>query len=106
MTLRIRVTQPAENDIRGIAQWYSDHAKGLGRKWKRGIRKSIASLDKNPERCGLARETDDLDFDLRELLYGAGRKKTHRILFRVIEKTVEVLAVRHVAQQDFSSDDI
>ena len=54
----------------------------------------------------LAHETNDIDFEIREHLYGVGRKKTHHILYRIVENTVEVLAVRHVAQQDFDTDDL
>jgi len=42
----------------------------------------------------------------RELHYGSGRRTTHRVLFRVLEhNVVEVMAIRHFAQQDVTPDD-
>jgi len=106
MEYGIRITRPAQRDITRAALWYSEEAAGLGEKWADGVYAAIDSLDTNPDRCGIAHETDELDFELRELLYGVGPNKTHRILFRVVEQTVEILAVRHVAQQNFTSDDV
>ncbi|MCH8828422.1 MAG: type II toxin-antitoxin system RelE/ParE family toxin [Planctomycetes bacterium] len=106
MPLHIRITQPARRDIRIVARWYAEHAVKLGQRWSAGVSSAIESLRNNPDRCALAHETDQFEFEVRELLYGSGRKKTHRILFRIVEDTVEVLAVRHVAQEEFRSDDI
>ena len=106
MVFRVRVTTPAEGDIRRAGRWYSDHAKEIGRQWTRGVRQAIASLAENPDRYGLAHESDQIDFELRELLYGIGRKKIHRILFRILGDTVEVLAVRHAAQRDIAPDEM
>jgi plasmid stabilization system protein ParE len=108
MTKRVRITRPAEADIRGTAGWYAGQPDvvGLGRRWKAGVRRAIASLGKNPLRGGIAHESDYFDFELREILYGLGRKKTHRILYRITPEAVEIIAVRHVAQQDFTPDDL
>jgi plasmid stabilization system protein ParE len=104
MTRHVRITKPAEADIRSAAKWYAEQAVGLGRRWRAGVQRAISSLGKNPLRGGIAHETDSLNFELREILYGAGRRKTHRILYRIMPDAVEILAVRHVAQQDFAPD--
>ena len=106
MPYRVELSRTATRDISRVFAWYGDHNENLGQRWHDGVLQRINSLATNPERCGLAHETNDFDFEIREHLYGVGRKKTHRILFQITEETVEVLAVRHVAQQDFSSDDI
>jgi hypothetical protein len=40
------------------------------------------------------------------MLYGSGRKKTHRALFRVQDERVEVMLIRHAAQRDVDPADI
>lgn len=106
MGLTIRVSRRADREIDHAANWYAKHAVQLGQRWVKGIRKAIDSLAENPDRCGLAHESDDFEFELRELYFGVGRKKTHRILFRITEDIVEILAVRHFAQQDVTPDDL
>ncbi|HEV3003354.1 MAG TPA: hypothetical protein VGX78_02790, partial [Pirellulales bacterium] len=51
-----------------------------------------------PERCGLAAESSDFPYEVRELYFGLRSKPTHRVLFTVAETTVVVLTVRHVAR--------
>jgi hypothetical protein len=48
----------------------------------------------------------DLPYTVRQLLYGIGRKPTHRAVFEVRGDTVYVLAVRHLAQDDLSADEL
>ena len=80
MAFDVRVTRRADREIDRISGWYDQNAVQLGQRWANGIREAIASLAENPERCGLDHELDDFGFDVRELYYGVGRKKTHRIL--------------------------
>lgn len=103
MTLRVRVTQQADREINHIADWYAIHDAEIGGKWLAGVYEAITSLAEDPQRFALAHEADDVVFEIRELLYGVGRRKTHRILFRIKENIVEILAVRHAAQDDFDS---
>jgi hypothetical protein len=58
-------------------------------------------LAKNPYRCSLALENPRFPIELRQLNYGSGRRKTHRIIFAIRPDTVVVHAVRHVAQEDW-----
>jgi hypothetical protein len=54
----------------------------------------------------LARELRKFAFDLRESLFGVRRRPTHRVLFRIVVDVVEILAVRHVAQDDIELEDL
>ena len=73
--------------------------------WYSGIIRKIRTLRDNPERCPLADEAETLGFDLRVLLYGR-RRKVYRILFTIDGNTVNVLRVRHAAQDWLTEDDI
>jgi plasmid stabilization system protein ParE len=54
-------------------------------------------LEDNPQRWGLAPESDWYPGELRQLLYGK-RRGVYRILYEVRGKTVYILRVRHGAQ--------
>ena len=68
----------------------------------------MAALAEHPERFAVAREDSfyDLPFTVRQLLYGIGRKPTHRAVLEVHGDTVYVLAVRHLVQNDLSPDEL
>lgn len=106
MRYRVRIAHRAAKDIAAAVAWYERQGSRLGIKWFAGIEAAINSLAFQPERCGLAHETDAFAFDLREMLYGSGRRKTHRILYRIEAATVEVIAVRHAAQRDLMPEDV
>lgn len=108
MSLQIEIPAEVKRQLRGIARWYRDESgsSDVAQAWFDGMCAALESLRHNPERCGLAHEDVDFPFELRELLYGSGRKKTHRALFRVDGATIVVLAIRHVAQRDVTRDEI
>lgn len=58
-------------------------------RWYEGIFKAIESLSLMPKSYAFARENSKTSFDLRELHFGL--VATHRVLFRVVGSTVEVL---------------
>ena len=64
----------------------------------------LETLKENPDGFPLAHEARRLKLDLRELYYGSGRRKTHRVLFVIEGSLVKVLAVRHFAQRDVTLD--
>ncbi len=62
-------------------------------KWVEGLYEAVDTLETMPERCGLIRENEAFDVDMRELLY-----QSHRIIFTVNEEVVRIVFVRHAAR--------
>jgi plasmid stabilization system protein ParE len=89
-------------------QWYLSTSGDpeVAERWFSGFRVALESLTTDPDSFPLARESDDLKFELRELHYGSGRRRTHRALFRISDNAVEVLTIRHAAQRDVTADDL
>jgi plasmid stabilization system protein ParE len=110
MRYLVRTTRRVDREISRIVVWYLERSgtQDVADRWAAGLRALINTLASNPQRHSLARETSAFEYDVRELLYGSGRRKTHRILFRTLESDgiVEVIGVRHVAQRDFTPDDM
>lgn len=104
MNHTVVLTRIAERQLDSVADWYAAQDLTLGENWFNGIHVSLASLSENPERFGFAHENDDFPCQLREMLYGIGRRKTHRVLFVIREDQVVIHQIRHVAQRDFMSD--
>ena len=107
MTFAVRLTPRAFDDLLASVRWWSKHrSPEQAVRWYEGIRKKIDSLSSMPESRPLARENARTPFELRELHYGLGKKTTHRVLFRVVGRTVEVLAVCHVAQDELDPNQL
>ena len=64
------------------------------------------SLDDNPLQYALARESEFLPVELRQMLYGSGKRTTHRILFVIREQTIVNYQIRHVGMRDVTADDL
>jgi len=92
-------------DIEAKVAWQSRQSVSSSARLHAGLLAAIRSLANNPERWPLADEATDLGLDLRELLYGR-RRKMYRILFTIEDQTVNVLRVRHAAQDRLSPDEI
>jgi plasmid stabilization system protein ParE len=103
----VTVLPQAKCQLADAADWWARHrSPKQAARWLDGFEEALASLQDNPERCGLARESETFPFPVRQMLYGLGRRKTHRAVFEVRDREVLVYAIRHVAQQDLMPDDI
>lgn len=104
----VHYSDQVHEELWNIASWYAKESGSIeiGLEWHRGFEKVLSTLDENPERFSLARESDRFPYEVREILYGSGKRKTHRALFRITGNRVEVIFVRHHAQRDVTPDDI
>jgi plasmid stabilization system protein ParE len=103
---RTRLSFRAQADAAEIYAWYASRDVEAAQTWFLGLRESLRSLESSPERFQVAEQLEDSGLEVREYLYGSGRKKSHRVFFRILSDTVEVLAIRHRAQQTQTAADI
>lgn len=100
---RVILTGPARRDIQDIHDWWASHRSvQQAAQWYLGLYAAISTLVDMPLRCPLAPETDLLPQSIRQLLFGIGPRRTHRIIFTVHNKDVVVLRVRHMAQNELA----
>lgn len=108
MTYKVSIPPRVRGHLKLASAWYAERSGSVAvaERWHNGFLATLDSLKTNPSRCGVAHESECFDFEIRELLYGSGRRKTHRALFRIVGDRVEILAIRHVAQRDLNPDDL
>ena len=81
---RVISTGPAKRDIQAAHDWWSENRSAeQAARWHLGIHEAIKSLRRGPERCPMATERDLLAQEIRQLLFGLHRGKTHRIVFAI-----------------------
>jgi plasmid stabilization system protein ParE len=95
----------ADADITAAVTWLARHNAAAAARWRTGLFRIVENLETNPNRYPIADEAVDLGLELRELLYGR-RRSVYRILFTIEGETVNVLRIRHAAQDRLSADDI
>ena len=105
MAHTLNISARAMADIRAAVAWLRQRNAAAAARLHAGILAAVRSLATNPERCPLADEAADLGVDLRELLYGR-RRNVYRILFTVEGQAVNVLRVRHAAQDRLGPGDV
>ena len=65
----------------------------------------VENLETDPNRYPAANEAADLGVELRELLYRR-RRNVYRVLFTIEGQTVNVLRVRHAAQDRLTPGEV
>jgi plasmid stabilization system protein ParE len=103
MAYRVIVTPRAEADVQAIYRYLLKAAPDAARAWLVGMRRTLKSLSRSPERGRLAPESASLTDPaaqpggepIRELFYGRGNRGTYRIFYIVMGSGVFVLHVRH-----------
>jgi plasmid stabilization system protein ParE len=97
----------AHQDLLDNCTWWATHrSEAEAERWYDGFSKAIKKLATDAERHALARENANFPFELRQLNYGLGRRPTHRALYTIRPDMILVLRIAHLAQDDFSTDDV
>ena len=100
----VLLSDSAKRDLRSNVDWWSEHrSESQAELWYDSVMKAIYSLERNPQRCIVAREADLLGIELKNLWFGLSSKQTHRILFTVDGGVVNVLRVLSARQ---NTDDL
>ena len=109
MSYQVLITSRAQSQLAAAAQWWAEHRSNeQAARWLAGFEQAIAALCERAEQHGLARENNlyRLPYPVRQLLYGIGKKPTHRAVFEIRGETVYIVAVRHLAQADLSATEL
>ena len=106
MSYRVVLTHKAEADVESVLKWFhNQQAAEAGGRWLTSLLAKLDTLESLPERCRLAAEAADLGQEIRELLFGRKRFK-HRLLFRIVGKTVQILRVWHSSRDAITAAEL
>jgi plasmid stabilization system protein ParE len=103
MTFQVIFRPRARSGIAAAVLWLASTSAAA--RWRNGWLKIISNLESDPTRYPPAEAAPDLDIDLRQLEYGR-RRNVYRVLFTIDGQTVNILRVRHAAQDHLSADDL
>jgi plasmid stabilization system protein ParE len=104
---RVSITSPAERDLQAAHDWWATHrSREQADRWYRHILAAIQTLEHMPERCGPATERRLSIAGVRQLLFGLGRRPTHRVVFGIEADEVIIFRVRHTSRDILTPDDL
>lgn len=107
MSYTVITTERAAQEISDAAAWWAaEHSVAQAERWYSGIRNAIADLAVMPRARPFALEHALFGYELRELHFGLGTRATHRAIFTIVNETVVVLTVRHVARGPLGPEDL
>ena len=107
MTYLVMLTDRAHVEMEAAFSWWAEHrSQAQAAQWYNAFADAIESLANDPDRCPISRENNQFPYEIRDLYFGIGRRRTHRAVFTIRKDLVLVLAIRHLAQQDLSPDDL
>jgi plasmid stabilization system protein ParE len=98
MTYDIFISRQAEVEIADAYGWLAQQTALHAPRWHDGLLDAILTLETSPERCPVYHDPENPEAKLRQMLYG-NRRHAYRIVFTIQARRVNVLHVRHAAQQ-------
>lgn len=101
MNYHILYQDSAEADLIRICLWIARRSPSRAEAWLDGALAAIDTLTTFPRRCPIAPENDEVDAEIRQLLYGE-----YRILFSVDEDLVQILHIQHGSQRSLTPDEL
>ena len=109
MAFRVDISPRAFNDLDEIARYIKEQASSeQAEEWFNGMIAAIQTLEDLPNRCRVADESEELEQEVRLLLYGK-RNRQYKVYYSVQERTpstgtVRVFHVRHWARKSLNTD--
>ncbi|GJM01450.1 MAG: hypothetical protein DHS20C07_31290 [Methyloligella sp.] len=91
---KIDIAPEVAKEIENIYLYIAEDSPQNAIQWYFAIYDKIQTLKNFPFRCPIAFESRYYNFEIRNLIY-----KKYRVLYRVQNKTVQILHVRHGAQK-------
>ena len=100
------LTKRAQDELDGAHKWWAENRSvEQANRWYAGFVEKMLTLERDPERCPLAPESEFFPYAVRQLNYGLGRRPTHRALYTVRRDRVVILRMRHLAQRPITNED-
>lgn len=107
MSFHVRITAPAEADMRANHRWWSENrSTEQADRWLIGIDRLIYSLRDDATRYALATEIELSEIGVRQASFGLGRRPSHRIIYKIIGIQVIIYRVRAFKQDAIGREDL
>jgi plasmid stabilization system protein ParE len=105
MPFRVIFLPRAMSDVENAIDWLAERSPAAADRWLQGMLSIVENLELDPKRYSIAEEAAELGVDLRQIIHGR-RRGVYRVLFTIEGNRVNVLRVRHSAQDELKPPDL
>jgi len=106
MSFTVRELPKAKQDKRSIFGWLDERSPAGAAAWLDAYDSLIERLEQHAPSFGLAPESKDCDFDVRQSLFKTRRGRVYRALFFIEGQEVYILRIRGPGQAPVTPEDI
>lgn len=94
MSFRVSIAPAAFIEVEAIFDFIRADSPLEAGRWLDGLLSAVDALGTFPRRCRRVPEAAKRHREIRQLLYGS-----HRVIFRIVDREVRILHVRHTARR-------
>lgn len=106
MKYHIELTPEAKRGVEQTFRWIANRSPDGAQRWYERFWQVVAIIVENPLGFGRADEGLGLGIDIRQTFFKTRRGRRYRIVFRVCEDQIQLLAVRGPGQPPLEDRDI
>ncbi len=106
MSYQVRVLARAQADLDDILTYLSERSPEGAARLIASFDQATERLGNNPFVAGIAPESEDLDEEIRHIMFRTRAGRTYRALFVVVGDEVRILRVRGSGQSTVKPDDL
>jgi plasmid stabilization system protein ParE len=96
----------AERELREATAHIAQQAPETAERWFNSFIAALDTLAENPNRCGLAPESDLFPDEIRQFLYRTKSRYPTRALFTIVGEEVRILMIRRPGQALLREEDL
>jgi plasmid stabilization system protein ParE len=105
MKYRVILMPRAARDLNKAYLWASRHAPETAARWLDRFYAALQTLAANPQRCGIAVESELVDRQIRQFLFGS-HPYVRRALFTIQANEVRVLHICRASMDTATPDEL
>jgi len=106
MRYQVLILRRAEQELRDAADWIAEHSPSAAQRWFNGFVDALCTLDREPQRCGLAPESASSRCELRQLIYRPKTRRAYRAIFTIAGDQVRILRIRGAGQDLLTAEEL
>jgi toxin ParE1/3/4 len=106
MSLAVHIAPRAWSDADGIFDWLAARSPAGASRWYAAFLSAARQLSSDPDRHGIAPESEVLGRTIRQRFFKTRRGRVYRLLFIVQRDEVTILRIRGPGQAPASADEI
>ncbi len=99
MTYKLVYTNRAIRDLHAATDWIARRAPKAAENWFLGFIASLERLKVDAHVFGLAPENENVQPEIRQLIYRTKSRRSNRALYTIRDETVVILAIRRPGQE-------